>query len=81
MLVSALDSPAASDFFTRSTFRYQRRELERTLLRRIVRENLASFLAEAADRSPSGDLPALIAAKFSRYLRCGIFCDALLSVP
>lgn len=42
------------------------------MLHRIVRENLATFLAEAADRYPSGELPAFIAAEFDRYLRCGI---------
>lgn len=42
------------------------------MLHRIVRENLATFLAEAADRYPTGDLPAFIAAEFDRYLRCGI---------
>lgn len=42
------------------------------MLHRIVRENLATFLAEAADRYPSGDLPAFIADEFSRYLRCGV---------
>lgn len=41
-------------------------------MHRIVRENLATFLAEAADRYPSGDLPAFISQEFSRYLRCGI---------
>lgn len=44
----------------------------RTLLHRIVRENLATFLREAADRYPSGELPAFISEEFSRYLRCGI---------
>lgn len=61
---------------TGSTFRYQCREPEQTLLHRIARENLATFLAEAADHYPSGDLPTFIAAEFERYLRCGILrCD------
>ena len=42
------------------------------MLHRIVRENLATFLREAADRYPSGELPAFISEEFSRYLRCGI---------
>ena len=42
------------------------------LLHRIVREHLATFLAEAAERYPSGDIPANIRAEFERYLRCGI---------
>lgn len=41
------------------------------MLYRIVRENLATFLAEAVERYPSGDLPAFIAEEFSHHLRCG----------
>ncbi|HMW53871.1 MAG TPA: transposase [Rhodocyclaceae bacterium] len=72
MLPSASGSPAPKDGSTGSPFRYQRREPEKTLLHRIVRENLATFLAEAADRYPSGDLPAFVSQEFERYLRCGI---------
>jgi len=72
VLASAKEPPALSDCSTGSTFRYQRREPEQTLLHRTVRENLATFLAEAADRDPSGNLPAFIIAEFDRYLRCGI---------
>ena len=39
---------------------------------RIVCENLSTFLAEAAYRYPSGDLPAFFSQEFERYLRCGI---------
>lgn len=72
MLASAADPQAALVCSSGSTFCYQRRQPLRTLLHRIVRENLAPFLAQAADRYPSGDLPAFITAEFSRYLRCGI---------
>ena len=40
--------------------RYQRREPERTVLHRVVREHMASLLAEAVERYPSGDLPKFI---------------------
>ena len=59
---------------------YPRREPERTLLHRIVRENLASFLAEAAQRYPSGELPHFIACEFERYLRCGLLCHGFARV-
>lgn len=57
-----------------SGFRYQRREPEKTPLYRIVREHLASFIAEAAERYPSGDLPTFVRREFERYLRCGLLC-------
>lgn len=71
-MLAVASEPSAANGRSSSTFRYQRREPERTVLHRIVRENLATFLAEAADRYPTGDLPAFIAAEFDRYLRCGI---------
>ena len=57
-----------------SGVRYQRREPEKTLLHRIVRENLATFLAEAQERYPSGELPSFLHAEFERFLRCGLLC-------
>jgi len=56
--------PAAS-----SGVAYQRRESERTRLHRIVRENLASFLAEAAERSSPG-LGHLAAAQLRHRRAC-----------
>ncbi len=52
--------------------RYHRREPEHTVLHQLVRENLASFLTEAAERYPSGELPPFIQGEFERYLSCGI---------
>ena len=53
--------------------RYQRREPEVTLLHRIVCGHLATFLVEAQERYPSGELPRFIRAEFERYLRCALF--------
>ena len=53
---------------------------KKTLLHRIVREHLATFLADAAERYPSGDIPAFIRAEFERYLRCGILCHGFARV-
>jgi len=72
VLASPSRPPATQNGSVGSSVRYQRREPEKTLLHRIVRENLAMFLAEAADRYPSGDLSAFISQEFERYLRCGI---------
>lgn len=60
--------------------RYQHREPEKTLLHRIVRENLAPFLVEAQERYPSGELPSCIRAEFERYLRCGLLCRGFARV-
>lgn len=50
------------------------------LLHRIVRANLASFLAEAAQCYPSGELPDFIRCEFERYLRCGLLCHGFTRV-
>jgi hypothetical protein len=50
------------------------------VLHRIVREHLASILAEAAERYPSGDLPKFIRGEFDRYLRCGLLCHGFARV-
>ena len=73
-------NPQAADCPASSTFHYQRREPERTLMHRIVRENLATFLVESAKRYPSGDLPAFIAAEQSHCLRCGILSHGVARV-
>jgi hypothetical protein len=80
VLASASETPYPADCPAGSTFRYQRREPEQTLLHRIVRENLATFLQAAADRYPGGELPAFIAEEFSRYLRCGILSQGFARV-
>lgn len=72
--------PAIATCPTGSGVAYQRREPERTLLHRIVRENLAAFLAEAAERYPSGELPHFIVCEFERYLRCGLICHGFARV-
>jgi hypothetical protein len=46
-----------------------RRDVEGTVLHRVVRGHLASFLAESADR---GGLPRFVERDFARYLECGV---------
>lgn len=80
MPTCASAQPAITACPASSGVRYRCREPERTLLHRIVRENLASFLAEAAERYPSGELPHFIACEFERYLRCGLLCHGFARV-
>ncbi len=51
---------------TRKTPRRVRRQGERGVLHRILREHLATFLAAAGDR-----LPRFVARELQRYLACG----------
>jgi len=52
---------------------YRRREPERTVLHRVVRENLATLLDEARARSPDGSgYPPFVERELERYLGCGI---------
>ncbi len=74
------EQPSGFGWPVGSGVRYQRREPERTLLHRIVREHLATFLVEAQERYPSGELPSFIRAEFERYLRCGLLCHGFARV-
>lgn len=51
---------------------------EKTLLHRIVREHMATFLVEVVERDPSSELSRFIRAEFERDLRCGLLCAAAL---
>ncbi len=48
---------------------HHRRNVEGTVLHQVVRDHLASFLVQAADR---GGLPRFVERDFSRYLGCGV---------
>jgi hypothetical protein len=57
------------------TRRYTPRCPERTLLYRIVSENLETLLQTAREQSESGlGLPKYVEKEFREYLRCGIAC-------
>jgi hypothetical protein len=48
---------------------YRRREPERTALHRVVRENLATLLDEARERSPDGTgYPPFVERELERYI-------------
>lgn len=60
---------------------YRRREPEKTLLHRVVRENLNPFLAKADARASEGRrLPAYVRGAFRRFLDCGILARGFARV-
>ena len=59
---------------------YRRREPEKTLLHKVVRENWKTFLAEVAARNDGGSLPGHVTAEFERYLACGILGNGFVRV-
>ncbi len=61
--------------YQRQTPRYTPRHPERTLLYRVVAENLETFLQTARERNVSGlGLPVYVEREFREYLRCGVLC-------
>jgi len=61
--------------------RYARREPERTVLYQLVKDHLATFVAEAAAGSEDGSgLPRYVEREFDRYLDCGLLCRGFARV-
>ena len=54
-------------------FSYQRRQPEKTLLYRVIRENLATFL-DRTEQS-GGTLPWFVRREFREFSRCGVLAD------
>ena len=50
---------------------YQPRDAQGSILHRVVRENLETFLREAADRTDGGGLPRFVEREFREFLTCG----------
>jgi hypothetical protein len=61
------------------TVQYERRRPEQTLLHRLVREHLETFLAEVQARTGMG-LPAVVRDEFEAFLECGILAHGFLRV-
>jgi hypothetical protein len=59
---------------------YRRRRPEETVLYKVVRENLATFLEVADLRSGGKGLPAYVRQEFERYLDCGILANGFARV-
>ena len=50
---------------------YQPRDAQGSILHRVVRENLETFLREAAERTDDGGLPRFVEREFREFLTCG----------
>lgn len=61
------------------TVRYERRRPEKTLLHRLVRKHLETFLAEIQARTGTG-LPAFVRGESEAFLECGILAHGFLRV-
>ena len=61
------------------TVRYERRRPEQTLLHRLVREHLETFLAQVQARTGTG-LPEFVRDEFGAFLECGILAHGFLRV-
>lgn len=61
------------------TVQYERRRPEQTLLHRLVREHLETFLAEVQARAGTG-LPEFVRDEFDAFLECGILAHGFLRV-
>ena len=73
---SAFPSPAPS---ASATGGYARREPENTVLHRVVREHLETFLATVREERGKA-LPRYVEEELRRYLRCGILAHGFLRV-
>ena len=51
-----------------------------TVLHRVVRENLETFLREAADRTDGGGLPRFVEREFREFLTCGVLAHGFARV-
>lgn len=60
---------------------YRRRAPEESVLHRVVREHLNTFLAEAEGRSPDGrGLPKYVRQALERFLDCGVLAKGFARV-
>ncbi len=61
------------------TVHYERRRPEETVLHRVVREHLETFLAQVESRTGTG-LPGFVKDEFEAFLECGILAHGFLRV-
>jgi hypothetical protein len=63
---------ASGSGYGRACSTYVRRRPEDTVLHRMVREHLETFLAEARLRGGGDGLPAFVEREFREFLSCGV---------
>jgi hypothetical protein len=56
------------DHATGTSFRYERRKPENSVLHRVIRENLETFLAQARQSEDGRGFPAYVENELRRYL-------------
>ena len=59
------------------TSKYQRRRPEKTLLYKLIQENLLTFY-EHMEREYEGGLPEFVKKEFDEFLKCGILGHGFL---
>ena len=58
---------------------YERRQPEQTVLHRVVREHLETFLAEARQRGGGEGLPRFVERELREFLTCGVMARGFAS--
>ncbi len=66
-----MDGTRLAGAATVGTATYQPRAAEGTVLHRVVRDHLETFLREVADRTDGGGLPRFVEREFRQFLTCG----------
>ncbi len=73
----ALDSGGSShgpELIAKGGYRYRRRRPERTILYRVVQDNLETLYAAVEEGFVSASLPDFVRNEFERFLDCGLLC-------
>ncbi len=55
-------------------YSYKRREVERGVLYRVVRDHVETFYQAVEDGFVSAALPSFVREEFERYVDCGVLC-------
>jgi predicted RNA-binding Zn-ribbon protein involved in translation (DUF1610 family) len=69
------DSLRCADGLGRARSTYVRRRPEDTVLHRVVREHLETFLAEARLRGGGEGLPGFVERELREFLTCGVLAE------
>ena len=70
-------APRCPDGLGRARCTYVRRQPEQTVLHRVVREHLETFLAEARLRGTGEGLPRFVERELREYVTCGSMARGL----
>jgi len=73
--VAGPGAPRCPDGLGRARSTYVRRQPESTVLHRVVREHLETFLAEARLRGSGDGLPQFVERELREFLTCGVLAE------